>query len=63
MEIYGNATIRYPNNDIYYGHVDEKLYKHGEGSFFLENGGKYVGKFKNGSITGIGSYYNSKGEL
>lgn len=63
MSIVGNATIKYPNKDIYYGQVDEKLYKHGEGYFFLNDGSKYVGNFKRGSITGIGCYYNSKGEL
>lgn len=63
MSIIGNATIKYPNNDIYYGKVDANFYKHGEGYLFLNNGCKYVGKFNKGSITGIGSYYNNKGEL
>jgi hypothetical protein len=57
MEFVGNATITSPNKDVYYGPVDEKLYKHGKGYLFLQNGYKYVGNFSHGSITGIGSYY------
>ncbi len=57
MELIGSATITYPNKDVYYGPVSEKLYKHGEGYLFLHNGYKYVGTFKHGSITGIGSYF------
>jgi len=56
MNLIGNATINYPNNDVYYGPVDEKLYKHGEGYLFFNNGYKYVGSFRNGSISGLGSY-------
>ncbi len=29
MQFVGNATITYPNQDVYYGPVDDKLYKHG----------------------------------
>ena len=60
MEFVGNATITYPNKDVYYGPVDEHLYKHGEGYLFLNNGLKYVGLFKHGSITGIGFYYKDE---
>lgn len=38
MELLGNATITYPNGDVYYGPVDEKLHKHGSGYIFLKNG-------------------------
>ena len=57
MVFVGNATITYPNGHIYYGPVDDNLYKHGEGYLFLNEGFKYVGSFKHGSISGIGSYY------
>lgn len=63
MQIMGKATISYPNNDIYYGEVDKKLYKNGHGYLFLSDGNKYVGEFRKGSISGIGNYFNSKGRL
>lgn len=48
----GNATILYPNGDVYYGETNEKLQKNGRGYLFLKNGDKYVGDFLNGSING-----------
>ena len=53
----GNGTITYPNEDVYYGPVDYKLYKSGQGYLFFKNGYKYIGSFKQGSISGIGSYF------
>ena len=29
MDLIGKALITYPNNDVYYGRVDDKLFKHG----------------------------------
>lgn len=53
----GNAKITYPNGDVYYGPVDDKNRKHGDGYIFLANNSKYIGSFSNGSITGYGAYY------
>ena len=54
--IEGKVRIEYPSGDTYYGEVKE-LKKHGKGYLFFQNGKRYVGSFDDGTITGLGAYY------
>ena len=45
---------------MYYGPIS-RFQKHGQGYYFFEDGSKYVGEFKQGKITGKGSFFNRRG--
>lgn len=52
---------KYNNGNHYYGYVNEKGERHGQGTYTWESGNKYVGEWVNDKGTGKGTYYSTEG--